>query len=98
MRQLVNSWVEARTKGNQETLGEAIRDLNSECGIHATYSRVAEWRKGRYTPSQKTISQMLYDALPWLLEKAGINVTEAQQNALLWKVTVKDGERRIEQL
>ena len=101
MRQLVNSWVEARKHGGQETLGGAIRELNAECGTHTSCSRVSEWRRGRYAPSQKVISQLLYDTLPWALAKAGIEVTEAQQGALdelLWVVTVKDGKRQIELL
>jgi hypothetical protein len=99
MRQLVNSWVEARKHGSEITLGTVIRELNAECGICADYSRLSEWKKGRYTPAPQTISQMLYDTLPWALNKAGINVTEEQQTALdelLWNFTMKDGKRVIE--
>ena len=75
--------------------------LNRECDIKVTYSRLAEWRRGRYTPSQKVLSQMLYKVLFWALVKAGIQATEAQLDALeelIWKVNVMDGERNIELL
>jgi len=101
MRQLVSSWVEAEKNGYRHTLREAIEELNRECGIKLTYSRLAEWRRGRYTPSQKVLSQMLYRVLFWALVKAGIHATEAQLDALeelIWKVDVTDGERNIELL
>ncbi len=101
MRQLVSSWVEAEKNGYRHTLREAIEELNRECGIKLTYSRLAEWRRGRYTPSQKVLSQMLYRVLFWALVKAGIQATESQLDALeelIWKVDVTDGERNIELL
>ena len=101
MRQLVTSWVAAQKTGYRNTLPDAIKTLNRECGIDTTHSRLAEWRAGKYTPSQKVISHMLYEVLPWALREAGIGATEAQLDALedlLWTVTVKDGERQIELL
>jgi len=101
MRQLVSSWVEAEKNGYRQTLREAIEELNRKCGIKLTYSRLAEWRRGRYTPSQKVLSQMLYRVLFWALVKAGIQATESQLDALeelIWKVNETDGERNIELL
>jgi hypothetical protein len=101
MRQLVSSWVEAQKHGYRNTLGGAIKELNQECGIKLTYSRLAEWRKGKYTPSQKVLSQLLYKVLPWALMKVGVMATEAQLDALedlIWNVRVTDGERHIELL
>jgi len=101
MRRLVESWVEAEKTGYRNTLGGAIKELNQECGIKLTYSRLAEWRRGKYTPSPKVLSQMLYRVLFWALLKAGIRATEAQLDALeelIWKVNVTNGERNIELL
>ncbi len=101
MRQLVSSWVEAEKDVYRHTLREAIEELNRECGIKVTYSRLAEWRKGKYTPSQKVLSQMLYRVLFWALIEAGIQASEAQLDKLeelIWKVNVRDGERYIEHL
>ena len=72
MRQLVNSWVEAQQTGYGKTLGQAIEDLNRECGTKLTYSRLAEWRRGKYTPCPEALSEMLYRTpLPWALMKVG---------------------------
>jgi len=101
MRRLVESWIEAEKTGYRNTLGGAIKELNQECGIKLTYSRLAEWRRGKYTPSPKVLSQMLYRVLFWALLKAGIRATEAQLDALeelIWKVNVTNGERNIELL
>jgi hypothetical protein len=78
MRRLVESWVEAEKTGYRNTLGGAIKELNRECGIRLTYSRLAEWRRGKYTPSPKVLSHLLYSVLPWALMKVGIKATEAQ--------------------
>ena len=101
MRQLVESWVEAEKTGYGNTLGDAIKALSKECGITLTHSRVAEWRKGKYTPSPKVLSHMLYRVYPWTLQKVGLRASEAQLDAiedLLWKVNVTGGERNIELL
>jgi hypothetical protein len=98
MKQLVCSWVEAEKSGYRNTLGGAIEELNKECGTKLTYSRLAEWRKGKYTPSQKVLSQLLYRVLPWALLKVGIKATEAQLDALedlIWNVRMVDGQRHI---
>ncbi len=101
MRQLVMSWITAHKAGYRNTLPDAIGILNRECGTNTTHSRLAEWRAGKYKPSQKVLSHMLYWALPWALREVGIQATEAQLDALedlLWTVTTKDGERHIELL
>jgi hypothetical protein len=101
MRQLVESWVEAERTGYRNTLAEAIKILSPECGITATHSRVAEWRKGKYTPSPRVLSHMLYRVYPWALLKAGLRASEAQLDTidkLLWKVNTAGGERNIELL
>ena len=101
MRQLVSSWVDAERNGYRNTLRGAIDDLSLECGIKLTYSRLSEWRRGKHTPSQKVISQLLYRTLPWALVKVGIKPTEAQLDALedlIWNVRVVDGERHIDPL
>ncbi len=47
MRKLVSSWVDAQKNGYRRTLGVAIKELNKVCGTKLTYSRLAEWRRGR---------------------------------------------------
>jgi len=101
MRQLVATWIDAERIGYGNTLAVAIKLLSKECGITLTHSRVAEWRSGKYTPSPKVLSQMLYRVYPWALMRAGLHASEAQLDAieeLLWKVNVTDGERNIELL
>jgi hypothetical protein len=101
MQQLVSSWVEAQRNGYRRTLGVAIKDLNKVCGTKLTYSRLSEWRRGKYTPTPKVLSHLLYWVLPWALMKVGIKATEAQLDALedlIWKVNKTDGERNIELL
>jgi hypothetical protein len=101
MRQLVDSWVEAERTGYGNTLADAIKVLSQECGITLTHSRVAEWRNGKYTPSPKVLSHMLYRVYPWALRRAGLHASEAQLDTiedLLWKVDVTGGERNIELL
>jgi hypothetical protein len=99
MRQLVTSWVEAHKTGYRNSLPKAIEILNRECGTNTTHSRVAEWRAGKYTPTPKVLSHMLYWVLPWALQKAGIEATKAQLDALddlIWRPNIRDGERHIE--
>ena len=101
MRQLVESWVEAERTGYRNTLADAIKILSQECGITLTHSRVAEWRNGKYTPSPKVLSHMLYRVYPWALRRAGLRASEAQLDTieeLLWEVNVADGQRNIELL
>lgn len=101
MRQLVSSWVEAEQHGYGNTLGAAIRELNKECRISLTHSRLSEWRRGKYTPSPNVLSQMLYRVLPWALLKVQIRATDPQLDALedlIWCVKLTDGERQIEHL
>lgn len=99
MRRLVCSWEDAEKNGYRNSLGKAIKELSRETGIKLTYSRLSEWRRGIYTPSQKVLSQMLYRVMPWALMKVGLKATDAQLDALedlLWNVNVVDGERYIE--
>jgi hypothetical protein len=87
MRQLVASWVEAEREYHGNRQAQALRELNEALGLSIRHSRVAEWRRGVYVPSQEVISQMLHRALPWLLEQSGIAAGPAQLRALdrlLW--------------
>jgi hypothetical protein len=100
MRQLVNSWIRAE-KDSGNNLAAAIRRMNEKHDTKLTHSRVAEWRRGRYAPSQVMISHMLYRILPWVLTQAGIATTEQQRKALeelLWVFNEKDGRRWVELL
>ncbi len=100
MRRLVESWIAAE-KAYGFNLAEAIRQLNEDRGMALTHSRVAEWRSGKYAPSHQAISYMLYNTLPWAIEQAGIQATQAQLDALdelLWKMKIVDGERHVELL
>jgi hypothetical protein len=95
VRRLVESWTEA----NRHMLGEAIKILNEDCGTKLTYSRLAEWRKGKYTPSAKTLSHLLFWVLPWALERTGITTTEAQRDALadlIWNVRMVNGQQHLD--
>jgi hypothetical protein len=101
MRQLVKSWIAAERELYGKPLAEAIRRMNDKRGCRVTHSRVSEWRRGIYVPSQVAISQMLYRTLPWALEKAGIRATNDQMRALeslLWISFEKDGQRGVELL
>ena len=101
MRRLVESWVEAEREYHGNTLAAAIRRMNEACGVHVTHSRVSEWRRGVYAPSQLLLSMMLHRALPWALRKAEIAVTPVQKRKLdesLWVHGEKDGGHFIELL
>jgi len=56
MRRLVESWVEAERAHHGNSLAEAIRRLNENRGMRVTHSRVSEWRRGVYAPSQLVLS------------------------------------------
>lgn len=97
MRQLVKSWIEAE-KARGLSLGEAIDLLNEKREMHVTYSRVAEWRRGVYVPSQVVLSYMLYRTLRWLLVEAGISVTDKQYQLLvklLWELYEQEGKHYL---
>lgn len=98
MRQLVESWTEAeRRRGNN--LAVALRRLNHTCGMQITHSRVAEWRRGVYVPSQVVLSYMLNRTLPWALAEAGIIVSDVQLEALrerIWNFGEQDGQSIVE--
>ncbi len=87
MRKLVDSWISAEREHYGNTLGKAIKGLNATLGMQATCSRVSEWRRGVYHPSNIVLSQMLWRTLPWALKKAGIDTSaEAiyRMRNLLW--------------
>lgn len=96
MQRLVESWVRAEKERYGNTLAAAIRRMNEQLNTKVTHSRVAEWRRGVYTPSQQAISTMLYRTLPWALEQSGATMSAAQWRTLeelLWDVTHEDGKR-----
>jgi hypothetical protein len=99
MRRLVESWIEAEREYYGNSLAAAIRRMNEKRGCRLTHSRVSEWRRGVYAPSQVMISQMLYRTLPWALKKAGIAATREEVRALeslLWLTFQKDGQWYVE--
>ena len=101
MKRLVESWVRAEREYHGNNLAAAIRRLNESRGVHVTHSRVSEWRRGVYVPSQVILSMMLYRTLSWALREAGIAATRAQMNqlrALLWNHIEDDGKPFVELL
>jgi hypothetical protein len=101
MQKLVESWIRAEKERYGTTQAEAIRRLNDHLGTAITHSRVAEWRRGVYVPSQEVLSALLYRTLPWAIEKAGGVMSPAQWRELeelLWVVVEQDGKRFIELL
>ena len=101
MRQLVASWIQAEKAYHGNTLATAIRRMNEKRGMRLTHSRVSEWRRGVYVPSQVILSQMLFRTLPWMLKEAGITVTHSQFRQLenlLWRTEDKDGQTFFELL
>lgn len=99
MRRLVESWIAAEKREHGNSLGQAIARLNERRGMRVTYSRVAEWRRGVYVPSQVVLSQMLFHTLPWALKQVGITVSNTQMRGLeakLWVTHEKDGKSFVE--
>ena len=99
MRRLVNSWIRAEQEYHNNTLAAAIREMNETLGTRFTHSRVREWERGDYAPSQSTLSALLYRALPWALKQAGIAASEAQVNeleGLIWITGEEKGKRYVE--
>lgn len=95
MRQLVASWLQAEREYHGNTQAQALRELNEALGLRVRHSRVAEWRRGVYVPSAEALSEMLYRALPWLLEQAGVAADRDQFRALdrlLWLHEEKRGK------
>lgn len=94
MRRLVESWIQAEREHHGNSLAAAIRRVNEKCGTKLTRSRVSEWRRGVYVPSQVILSQMLFRTLPWALEQAGIAASQPQfleLEKLLWLMEEKGG-------
>src|SRR5437899_524016 len=97
MKQLVTSWLQAERTVHNHSTADAIRLLNEAFSTHITHSRVAEWRRGVYTPSHGVLAFMLHRTLPWALQRAGIDVSAEQIAAiepLLWDTGVDDGGER----
>jgi transcriptional regulator with XRE-family HTH domain len=95
VRQLVASWLQAKREYHGNTQAQALRELNDALGLRIRASRVAEWRRGVYTPSIEVVSEMLYRAMPWLLEQAAIVASLDQLSALdrlLWVHEEKRGK------
>ena len=88
MRRLVESWIEAEKYYYDNTQAQAIAHLNKRLKLRISHSRLSEWRRGKYCPSAKALSEMLWRTLPWTLGKAGLKVTDEQQNEIdicLWR-------------
>lgn len=101
MRRLVESWIQAEKAYHGNNLAAAIRRMNERREMCVTHSRVSEWRRGVYVPSQVVLSHMLYRTLPWALEEAGIPAGSEQYRALqglLWITTDKDKQMFVELL
>ncbi|MGH2360254.1 MAG: hypothetical protein ACRDGM_06900 [bacterium] len=101
MRRLVESWIKAEREQHGHSLAAAIRALNGALKTRLTHSRVAEWRRGKYAPSQAALSYILGRTLSWALRQAGIAVSSTQYQGLedaLWVSFEKDGEPYVELL
>ncbi len=99
MQKLVESWIRAEKERYGNSLAAALRRMNDQLDTAITHSRVSEWRRGVYVPSQEVLSALLYRTLPWALEKAGVEMSLAQWRTLeelLWVVGERDGKRFIE--
>ena len=95
MRQLVASWLQAEREYHGNTQAQAIQGLNDALGLRIRHSRVAEWHRGVYTPSIEVVSEMLFRAMPWVLEQAGVAADRDQLSALdrlLWVHKEKRGK------
>jgi len=89
MRKLVETWIEVERVMYGNSLGKAVKRLNDTLGGAVTTSRVSEWRRGIYCPSQATLSEMLCRSYPYVLQRAGLMVTPAQIekiDAMLWVI------------
>ena len=94
MKRLVESWIEAEKQYHQNSLGAAIANLNESRGMRVTYSRVSEWRRGVYVPSQLVLSHMLFRVLPWVLMDSKVPASDEQVDRIkskLWAHVV-DGQ------
>ena len=95
MKQLVRTWIEAERDYYKLSPARAIRRLNKELATHFTHSRVNEWKRGKHHPSSLVLSVLLYRSLPWVLEAAGVSVSEgqmAQVDDALWVRTRRRGK------
>jgi hypothetical protein len=98
MKRLVESWICAEKDHHGNTLAQAIRMMNEKHGAQLTPSRVSEWRRGVYVPTQLMLSHILHRTLPWALKHAGISASAEQFRALkecFWVHFEKDGKKKI---
>lgn len=101
MKRLVESWIRAERELHGNDLTDAIRLLNDARGFSITRSRVSEWRRGIYVPSQLILSAILYRTLAWALREAGIAVTPQQLSVLqsmFWRRFENNGKPFIDLL
>ncbi len=97
MRRLVNTWIDAE-KSRGHTISQAINRLNDTRGMQVTHSRVSEWRRGIYKPSQVVLSYMFYRTLRYALDSAGVEATEKQLHeleSLFWDRLGQNGQQFI---
>jgi len=89
MRKLVETWIEAEREMYGNSIGKAVNRLNETLGGAVTTSRVSEWRRGIYCPSQEALSEMLYRGYPYVLHKAGVKLAPGQLDVIdgmLWVI------------
>ncbi len=101
MRRLEESWIEAERCHRNNNAANAIKALNKFLGMNITHSRVAEWRREVYAPSQAVLSYVLFRTLPWALERAGITVSGlqfAKLQRIFWVPGEKEGRKCAELL
>ncbi len=97
MQKLVESWIVAEQDLYGNNIAAAVKALNDALGTNATPSRVSEWRRGIYHPSNFLISQMLWRTLPWALKRAGLEASAdsiAKVRELLWVFEVQNNRRQ----
>ena len=100
MRRLVESWIQAENALHGNNLAAAVRHMNERRAMSVTASRVSEWRRGVYVPSQLVLSHMLFRTLPWALSKAGIANDPQEYQALeelIWNSS-EEGEKILFEL
>ncbi len=93
----METWIEAETDAGID-LTAAVEKLNNKLRMHVTKSRIAEWCRGRYVPSQAVLSYMLSQCLHFALREAGIVVSREQFDVLtkqLWHTKEQDGRTYI---
>jgi hypothetical protein len=87
MKSFIESWIAAERDDYGNNQAQAIKALNEQLGTNLTHSRLSEYRRGIYEPSARANRYMLWCMLPWVLESAGVNVSDEQMGkirVLLW--------------